>query len=202
MLKLTVYSPKGTKLKERALPKKFEEKLNTRLLGQAIHVYRDKKHGAFSKVKTRGEVSLTKAKWYRQKGTGRARHGARSAPLFVGGGKAHGPKGIKRELVLPRKMRQKALAIALSLKVKDKKAAAVSDIVKIKKTQEAQALVNKIAAKANKVTLVLSKENKGAAKFFKNIKRVSLAEFSKLNAYEVFFGGFLIFDNEIFKREK
>jgi large subunit ribosomal protein L4 len=68
------------------------------------------------KVKSRGEVARSKAKWYRQKGTGRARHGSRNAPIFVGGGVAHGPKPRRYIKKMPRKMRRLALCSALSVK--------------------------------------------------------------------------------------
>lgn len=74
-------------------------------------------------TKTRSEVRGTTAKWYRQKGTGRARHGARTAPIFVGGGVAHGPKPRSYKKDMPRKMRHLALRSALSAK------AAVEQIV-------------------------------------------------------------------------
>jgi large subunit ribosomal protein L4 len=67
-------------------------------------------------TKTRGEVNRTKAKWYRQKGTGRARHGSRNAPIFVGGGIAHGPTPHGYTQQMPRKMRRLALRSALSAK--------------------------------------------------------------------------------------
>jgi large subunit ribosomal protein L4 len=68
------------------------------------------------KTKSRGEVVRTKAKWYRQKGTGRARHGSRNAPIFVGGGVAHGPRPRHYTKKMPRKMRRLALRSALSVK--------------------------------------------------------------------------------------
>src|SRR5690554_4960009 len=71
----------------------FGQKANPTLLAQAVRVYLSNLRQGTSKVKTRSEVSRTRAKWYRQKGTGNARHGARSAPIFVGGGVAHGPNG-------------------------------------------------------------------------------------------------------------
>ncbi len=66
------------------------------------------------RTKTRAEIRLTKSKWYRQKGTGRARHGSRAAPIFVGGSKAHGPKGVAARVTMPKKMRRRALCGALS----------------------------------------------------------------------------------------
>ncbi len=71
------------------------------------------------KTKTRSEVRMTKAKWYRQKGTGRARHGAKSAPIFVGGGLAHGPRPRKYTKDMPKKMRRQAIRSTLSALVQD-----------------------------------------------------------------------------------
>lgn len=71
------------------------------------------------KAKRRGEVSLTGAKWYRQKGLGRARHGDRGAPIFVGGGAAHGPTGVAAGHRMPRKMRRKATFTALSERARE-----------------------------------------------------------------------------------
>ena len=68
------------------------------------------------KTKSRSEVVRTKSKWYRQKGTGRARHGSRNAPIFVGGGVAHGPRPRQYTKKMPRKMRRLALRSALSVK--------------------------------------------------------------------------------------
>src|SRR6201991_1337739 len=68
---------------------------------------------------TRGEINRTKKKMYKQKGTGQARHGARSAPLFVGGAKAMGPVNHSHEFDLPKKVKALGLRHALSSKAKD-----------------------------------------------------------------------------------
>jgi large subunit ribosomal protein L4 len=70
-------------------------------------------------TKRRGEVRGSTAKIYRQKGTGRARHGARTAPIFVGGGIAMGPKPRKYTKNMPKKMRRKAIRVALSALLND-----------------------------------------------------------------------------------
>src|SRR3989344_5966768 len=98
MLKVNLYDSAGKKKEGLSLPKEFEVKPNFRLLAQAYHVYEDRTHLGLAKAKTRGEVRISTKKIYKQKGTGGARHGAKSAPIFVGGGVAHGPKGIKRKL--------------------------------------------------------------------------------------------------------
>jgi large subunit ribosomal protein L4 len=78
-----------------------------------------KRRSGQHKVLTRGEVNRTKKKVYKQKGTGQARHGARSAPLFVGGAKAMGPVAHGHAFDLPKKVKALGLRHALSAKVKD-----------------------------------------------------------------------------------
>ena len=92
----------------------FEVEVNVGLMHQAYVRQMANKRAGTHKTKSRSEINLTKAKWYRQKGTGRARHGARSAPIFVGGGVAHGPRPRKYTKDMPRKMRRQALRCALS----------------------------------------------------------------------------------------
>jgi len=73
----------------------FNLEVSPALLTQAIYVYQENTHIGTSKVKTRGEVDLTKKKVYKQKGTGNARHGSKSAPIYVGGGVVFGPRGFE-----------------------------------------------------------------------------------------------------------
>src|ERR1044071_4942786 len=99
-----------------------------------------KRRAGTHKTLTRGEVNRTTKKWYRQKGTGSARHGARSAPLFVGGGKAMGPVNHSHEFDLPKKVRAAGLRHALSSKAKNSRLVvldtAVVDNVKTKAVAE------------------------------------------------------------------
>jgi large subunit ribosomal protein L4 len=92
----------------------FEVEVNVGLMHQAYVRQMANARLGTHKTKSRGEINRTKAKWYRQKGTGRARHGARSAPIFVGGGVAHGPRPRDYSKKMPRKMRRQALRSALS----------------------------------------------------------------------------------------
>src|SRR5580692_11770176 len=78
-----------------------------------------KRRAGTHKILTRGEINRTKKKVYKQKGTGQARHGARSAPLFVGGAKAMGPVAHSHEFDLPKKVKALGLRHALSAKAKD-----------------------------------------------------------------------------------
>ena len=203
MLKVNSYSAKGTKLPSFNLPKEFEEKENMVLLAQGIRVYEDRLHPGHAKVKTRAQVERTKKKLYKQKGTGGARHGAKSAPIFVGGGVAHGPKGIKRELELPLAMKKKVLGVSLSLKVKEGKVAVVDGVSGFKKTKDAGKGIGKILSdsKSKHLTLVVSEQNAQARKVLGNIKQVKVIPFPSLNAHDVYFGGTVVFDKEIFVKK-
>lgn len=202
MTKLNLYSAKGTKKPAITYPKKLEEKVNLALLAQAIRVYENSQHFGLSKTLSRGEVTASKRKIYRQKGTGRARHGALSAPIFVGGGKAHGPKGVKRALGMPKKMKKKALYISLTLKAKEGKLLVVESIAGLKKTKDAANLIDKIALKEksfksnSRFTFALSTKNKESGMALRNIPNVTVTRFADLNAHIVHFGGVLIIDKD------
>lgn len=203
MLKVNSYTVKGVKQPVFTLPKIFEAKGNPRFLAQAIRVYEDRTHAGLAKVKTRAEVNRTKKKVYKQKGTGGARHGSRSAPIYVGGGVAHGPKGIKRQLSLPRSLRLKALSVIISSKVKNGEIVVVDGISKLNKTKDANNLLNKLSKEGvKKFTFVLDEKNLGLKKVLRNLKNVNLIPGKNLNAYEAFLGGLLVFDKEIFAKNK
>lgn len=206
MTKVNIYSVKSKRLAEITLPKSFKEPMNEELLAQAVHVYEASEHYGTAKTKTRSEVARTTKKWFKQKGTGHARHGARSAPIFVGGGVAHGPKGFKRKLSLPQKMKKKALAIALALK-NSKKQLGFADIAEIKKTNEAARLIVTIRHDFGikndaRVRLVVSPKNRESKRYFRNLKSVLVTAYTNLNAYKVFNSSLVIFDKEIFERQK
>jgi len=202
MAKINLYSEKGVKKDGFKLPKDFSGEINMDLISQAVRVYEDRMHPGFSKVKTRGQVKTSTRKIYRQKGTGNARHGAKSAPIFVGGGVAHGPKGVKKVLRLPKNMAKKALLSSLSLKADKGELVFVEGLKNIKKTKEAAKLLGSIeeAKKANKIYLVLSSDNSGVSKYFKNINKVNaITTFNLLNAYDVLFAGVMLCDKDIFE---
>ncbi|MCX7629779.1 MAG: 50S ribosomal protein L4 [Geminicoccaceae bacterium] len=91
------------------------------ILHQVVVWQLAKRRAGTHKVKTRGEVNKSGKKIWKQKGTGRARHGSRRANLFRGGGVAHGPRPRSHAIDLPRKLRMLGLKCALSSKVKEGK---------------------------------------------------------------------------------
>lgn len=192
-LSAPMYDVRGAKHGTLALPKEiFGAKINKPLMAQAVRVYLANQRRGSAKTQTRGEVSLTSAKWYRQKGTGRARHGAQSAPIFVGGGVAHGPTKRDFSLNLPQKMKRAALLSALSLKAKDGEIKVLSGLTKITpKTKNMFGLVKKITDDKKgktKVLLVASADPKDLENVYKagrNIKNMEILNAKLLNTYEV-----------------
>ena len=89
---------------------------NPDLVAQVLNVYMSNQRKGTAHAKTRGDVSGGGRKPWKQKGTGRARHGSRKAPIFVGGGVAFGPRPRDYSLKMPKKMKKAALFSALSYK--------------------------------------------------------------------------------------
>jgi len=133
MSKIDLLAINGQKVGSLDLPKEiFEVKINEPLMAQAVRVHLANQRRAKPKVKNRSEIRGSRRKIWRQKGTGRARHGDRYAPIFVGGGRAHGPTGQENhQLKLTKKMKRRALFAALSLKLKQGEVVAVKDLAKI-----------------------------------------------------------------------
>lgn len=206
MPQIDVYDIKGTKKGKVSLPPAlFAAKVNSRLMAQAVRVYLARKRRAGAKTKTRGEVSRTKAKVWRQKGTGRARHGARSAPIFVGGGVAHGPRGNQNYVLkLSKKMRHLALASALTSKLKEGQILVIDGLEKVEpKTREMVAVLKvfDLDRKGLKKLVVTDKDNQNLSLASRNIKEVTLAPFSSLNTYQVLAAGKVIFLKKSFAKE-
>src|SRR3990167_4064766 len=122
------YNLKGERQEKLNLPKEqFGVNASPSLLAQAVRIFLSNQRRAAAKTKTRAEVAKTTAKMYKQKGTGRARHGSYAAPIFVGGGVAHGPSGEQNyKMSLPVKMRRLALLGALSAKAEAKQVMVVT----------------------------------------------------------------------------
>jgi len=137
------------------------------------------------KTKTRGEISLTTAKWYKQKGTGRARHGAKSAPQFRGGGKAFGPVVRSHAHDLPKKVRALALKMALSDKARTEKLIVLSEAsVKEPKTKGLLASFGKLGlANALIIDGVAVEDNFRLAA--RNIPDIDVLPVAGINVYDI-----------------
>ncbi len=199
-LSVPVYSLVGNAAGTLALPKEFfGQKVNKNLLSQAIRVYATNQKVLLGSTKTRGEVEGSTAKIFRQKGTGRARHGAVRAPIFVGGGIALGPKPRKVMLALPKKMKKAALLSALSAKAADEAVVGLTGVEKATgKTKELFKVLNKITGeKAAKSALVmLDGKADNAVRAIRNIPGISVLPANLINAYEVLKHDMLILTKE------
>lgn len=134
---------------------------------------------------TRGEVTMTGAKAWRQKGTGRARVGALSAPSRFGGGVAFGPKPRHYTVKVNRKARRKALRSALSTHAeRDSVALLDAGTFEAPSTKTAAAALEKWGAKRSTL-IVLAAEEAAAAKSFRNIERVQVAEVGAVGVADV-----------------
>ena len=97
----------------------FQGRMNPVVLREAVLMYEANRRVGTASTKSRSEIRGSTKKIYRQKGTGRARHGDRKSPIFRGGGIAHGPKPRDYSYSLPRKALKRALKIALAGKLRD-----------------------------------------------------------------------------------
>lgn len=199
-LTVPVYSLAGTPSGEMALPKKiFNAKVNLNLLAQAVRVYYNALKGHWSHTKTRGEVAGSTRKVYRQKHTGRARHGAVTAPIWVGGGIALGPKARKVTLELPQKMKKSALVSALAQKLTEKEVLGVTGLEKASgKTKQMANLIQKLGK--GSALIVTDKTAEKAILAVRNIEGVSLISADQLNAFEVIKHQSLILTREAVER--
>lgn len=199
MTQIDLYTIKGTKSGKVSLPNEiFKVEVNKALMSQAVRVYLSNQRKAYAKSKTRSEVNLTKAKWFRQKGTGRARHGAKSAHIFVGGGTAHGPKGIENfKLKLSKILKRKALFSSLSQKLVEKKILVIKDFKKLEpKTKNMAEVLKKLKLDNQKVVLVLPKDFKEAKRASKNIKNLNLLQADLLSTYQILNAQNILFAQE------
>lgn len=163
-------------------------------LAQTARSYLDNQRKSRAKTKHRSEVAGSGAKIWRQKGTGRARHSTRKAPIFVGGGVAHGPTGEQNyHKNVPKKMAQKAVKLLLSDMVKKQKIILVKEL-DFKKTKEAFDFLVKIRTKfkAPKTLGLLTCKEEILRRSFGNISKVSLADTRSLNSYFLLKARFLL----------
>lgn len=181
-MKVPVLNMAGEEVKMIDLPATiFEANINRGLMHQALVRQLANARLGTHKAKGRSEINRTTAKVYRQKGTGRARHGSRRAPIFVGGGVAHGPTPRKYTKKMPRKMRRAALRSALSVKADNGDIIVLEDMtMDVPKTREMTALMRRIA-KGESTLLLLADRNENIERSARNLSDVKALRASYLN---------------------
>ena len=195
-MEINCFDTTGKKLKSISVPKWiFGLKPNEELLAQAIRVYLSNQRKAGAKAKTRGEVSGSRRKIWRQKGTGRARHGDKYAPIFVGGGVAHGPKGDQNfSLSLNQKMKRQALLSALAIKFNQNQILAVKGLAKLEpKTKNFAQLIQALKLGDKKVAFVLPKKEEKITRGVKNLAKGRAVLVKLLNPYQILAQDYLVF---------
>jgi large subunit ribosomal protein L4 len=161
-MKIPVHNISGSEVGTVELPPGiFETKIKRGLMHQALVRQLANARRGTHKAKSRSEVSLTTAKWYRQKGTGRARHGSKRAPIFVGGGVAHGPQVRSHARKMPRKMRRAALRSALSAKAMEGAILVVDELsIDAPKTRDMAAIIERLADSRSTLLLLAERDEK------------------------------------------
>jgi large subunit ribosomal protein L4 len=176
---------------------KGEVELPEHLLFQVVKGYRANARQGTSKTKGRSEVSGGGKKPWRQKGTGRARAGSNTSPIWVRGGKAHGPDPRDYSTHIPKPMRKAALVSALSSRAKDEKIMVVDTIdCKPPKTKIMAQLLGALAVSDRRNLLVVDAKAKNLYMAGRNVKNLNVKPLPELNAYDVLQSENIIFNGE------
>jgi large subunit ribosomal protein L4 len=169
------------------LDKIFSAKINRKLVSGVLYKTNANYKGRHGKTKQQNEISGSTSKIYAQKGTGNARHASRKAPIFVGGGVAHGPKGElaykKRKL----NKNEKKLSIASLITEKNKlnNLLIFSDFNnEIKKTKEMNSIIKKFEITNSLIILDKSSKNK-IEKSVRNIPNVKVTDVNHFSAFDI-----------------
>ena len=203
-MKADIYNLKAEKTGQVTLVDSvFGQTINPSLLSQAVRVYLSNQRKASAVAKDRSQVAGTTKKVWSQKGTGRARHGDSRAPIFVGGGSAHGPQGDQNyKLKMSKKMTKKALTTAYSQFAQAKSIIVIENITKIKpKTKIAHTLLTKLLTskkitQLKKIGLIYSSKDKVVKTAFNNIPYINLINLESINVYQLLQNNFLIFSQD------
>lgn len=192
-----VYNQTGKEVSTVKLPENvFGLPWNENLVHQVTVGMMGNKRVPIAHTKNRGEVSGTGIKPWRQKGTGRARHGSRRSPIWVGGGISHGPRNDKNfSKKINKKMKTKALFTVLSRKFKDGELIFIDDIsFKAPKTKEAKNIISSISKikeagligkKKNAAFIALQEKNENTIKSFNNFGNLEIGQVKDLNALDL-----------------
>lgn len=171
----------------------FAVKVNKSAIVQAVRVYLANQREGTASTKTRGEVEGSTRKIYRQKGTGRARHGAIRAPVFVGGGIVFGPKPRDYSLTMSQRMRRFALASALTVRFREGSVTVVDGLESLDKTKNMHNALVSLGRKTETALVVTDKNSGKLVRITRNIPGVSVTEAHNLNTYQVMANRKLIF---------
>jgi large subunit ribosomal protein L4 len=185
-MKVDVLNMQGKKVDTAELsPSIFEAPIKMDLMHQALVRQLANARLGTHKTKSRSEVSGGGRKPWRQKGTGRARHGSRRSPIWVGGGKAHTPVPRKYTRQMPRKMRRAALRSALSVKAAQQEVLVVDELkMKQPKTREMVAILERLVGKAS-VLILIPDSDEAVEKSARNLQNAKTLRANYLNVRDL-----------------
>ncbi|MBI3631328.1 MAG: 50S ribosomal protein L4 [Candidatus Staskawiczbacteria bacterium] len=201
-MKVAVYNQEGKKLEEISLPKEiFDVKLNSDLLHQIVVSQMANKRQITAHSKDRSEVRGGGKKPWKQKGTGRARHGSIRSPLWRGGGITFGPRKERVfEKDVPKKMRRKALFMVLSEKARGDLLIVLDKIqIEKPKTKEIAKALGKLPCKQNSCLIALQDYDKKIFLSARNIKKTSIIEARNLNVVDLMSSKYLLMEKNTIK---
>lgn len=206
-MKTDIYNAQGKKTGSVDLPESvFGVAWNDSLMHQVVTSMQDNARTNVAHTKDRGDVRGGGKKPWRQKGTGRARHGSIRSPIWVGGGVTHGPRNEKVfARTIPKKMRAKALFMALSRKLKDGQVIFVESFgLANPKTAEAKKALSalagikgfeKLSARKNAALIAVAEKADATSKSFRNIGSVEVESVANLNPVEVLKYKYVVIEN-------
>ena len=177
----------GKKSSIEILDKIFSTKINNKLVSHVLYKTNANYKGRHAKTKQQNEVSGPTSKIYAQKGTGNARHASRKAPIFVGGGIAHGPKGqlAYKKRKLNKSEKKNSIASLMSEKIKNKELLVFNDFDKeIKKTKEMSLIIKKFEISNSLIILDKTSKNK-VEKAIRNIPNIKVTDINHFSAFDV-----------------
>ena len=186
-MKIEKININGKKESIEVLDKIFSVKVNKRLVNNVLYKTNANYKGRHAKTKQQNEVSGPTSKIYAQKGTGNARHASRKAPIFVGGGVAHGPKGelAYKKRKLNKNEKKQGIASLMSEKIKHKNLIILNDFSsEIKKTKEMFNILKKLEI-SNSLIILDSSSKKKIEKSIRNIPNIKVTDVNHFSAFDV-----------------
>jgi large subunit ribosomal protein L4 len=169
------------------------------LISQVLRVYETNLHQGTRKAKTRGEVSRPDKKPWRQKGTGRARHGSRNSPIWIGGGVAHGPVPHTRRLTLPKQVKVTAMKYFVDTEVRANNAVIVEDSKSTVKTKDTETFLKSTGLIHKKVIVVLPNKEENMSNAFRNLKNVKIRRAELLSPWDLYGNKTYVFSDAAYK---
>jgi len=177
----------GTKTSIEVLDKIFSGNINKNLVENALYKTNANYKGRHAKTKQQNEIKGSTSKIYAQKGTGNARHASRKAPIFVGGGVAHGPKGqlAYKKRKLTKNEKKLSIASLITEKNKLKNLVIFNDFSnEIKKTKEMNKIINKFEI-SNSLIILDKKSKDKIYKSARNIPNIKVTDVSHFSAFDI-----------------